>query len=47
MLHPKIKISGSKFLDDHAKNEIRVKALDNCFISNSVKSHVVVEITII
>lgn len=47
MLHPKIKISGPKPFDEFAKNEICTKALENCFISNSVKSHIFVEITVI
>lgn len=37
-LHLKLKFSGSELPDDVAINKIKEKALENCFISNSIKS---------
>jgi peroxiredoxin-like protein len=45
-LRPKIKFSGSKLPDDNAINKMREKAHENCFISNSINSHINIEITI-
>lgn len=44
-LHPKIKFGGSKLPDDDTVNKMREKAHENCFISNSINSHVNIEIT--
>ncbi|KTC76536.1 OsmC family protein [Legionella brunensis] len=45
-LHPKIKFGGAKLPDDNALNKMREKAHEHCFISNSINSHVNIEITI-
>lgn len=44
-LHPKIAFGGSKLSDENAVDKMREKAHDNCFISNSINSHVNIEIT--
>ncbi|WP_412758279.1 hypothetical protein [Legionella bozemanae] len=45
-LHPKIKFGGAKRPDDNALNNMREKAHEHYFISNSINSHVNIEITV-